>query len=99
MTRSVVALRRARIRGGRVGPRLRIGLSLALSLGWGVLVLVLLPKQLGLPLFVAAQGFPDFAYILLVSAVVALGWGIVRTAWAYTVLRKLRRCEGTAQVA
>lgn len=95
MTRSVVALRRGRVRGG---PRLRIGLSLALSLGWGVLVLVLLPKQLGLPLLVAAQGFPDLAYILLASAVVALGWGIVRTAWAYSVLRKARRSDVPAQV-
>ena len=33
---SVVALRRGRVRGGRVGPRLRIGLSLAMSLAWGL---------------------------------------------------------------
>ena len=95
----VAALRRGRLPRGRFGPRMRIGLLLALSLGWGALVLVLLPKQLGLPLLVAAQGLPDIAYILLVSGVVAVGWGIVRTAWAYMVLRKLRRYEGAAQVA
>src|SRR6266511_2419836 len=30
-----------------------------------------------------AQGLPDIAYVLLVSGVVALGWGILRTMWAY----------------
>jgi CubicO group peptidase (beta-lactamase class C family) len=99
MTRSVASLRRGRIPGGRVGPRLRIGLSLGLNLGWAVLVLVLLPKQLGLPLLVAAEGFPDLAYILVASAVVALGWGIVRAVWAYATLRGVRHTEGTAQVA
>ena len=64
MTRSAVALRRGRVRGGRLGPRLRIGLSLALNLGWALLVLVLVPRQLGLPLRVAAQGLPDIAGIL-----------------------------------
>jgi CubicO group peptidase (beta-lactamase class C family) len=94
-----VALRCGRLPRGRLGSRLRIGLLLALSLGWGVLVLVLLPKQLGLPLLRVAQGLPDIAYILLVSGVAAVCWGIVRTAWAYIVLRNLRRYEGTAQVA
>jgi CubicO group peptidase (beta-lactamase class C family) len=94
-----VALQCGRLPRGRLGSRLRIGLLLALSLGWGVLVLVLLPKQLGLPLLRVAQGLPDIAYILLVSGVAAVCWGIVRTAWAYIVLRKLRRYEGTAQVA
>jgi len=37
------------------------------------------PKQLGLPFFVLAQGLPDPAYILFASALVALGCGIVRT--------------------
>jgi CubicO group peptidase (beta-lactamase class C family) len=99
ITRSVAALRNGRLGAGRVGPRWRIGVALALNLGWAALVLVLVPKQLGLPLLIAAQGFPDLAYILLVSAVVAFGWGIVRTMWAHAVLRKVRRSDGTAQVA
>jgi CubicO group peptidase (beta-lactamase class C family) len=99
ITTSVVALRRGHVQGRRVGPRLRIVLSLAMSLGWGALVLVLLPKQLGLPLLVAAQGFPDLAYILLISAVVALSWGMVRTAWAYAALRKARRSQVAEQAA
>ncbi|HLC28489.1 MAG TPA: hypothetical protein VJL07_03480, partial [Dehalococcoidia bacterium] len=57
-------------------------------LGWGLLILVLVPRQLGLPLLVAAQGFPDFAYILLGSAVVALGWGILKAIWVISMLRR-----------
>ena len=70
-----------------------------LSLGWAVLVLVLVPKQLGLPLLTLAQGLPDLAYLLLVSGAVALVWGIARTAWAYAVLHGARRGEATAQIA
>jgi CubicO group peptidase (beta-lactamase class C family) len=99
IVRSVVALRKGRLATGRVGPWWRIGFSLALSLAWAALVLVLLPKQFGVSLRVAAQGFPDLVYMLIVSAVVALAWAIVKTAWAYVVLRKVRRSEGTAQVA
>jgi CubicO group peptidase (beta-lactamase class C family) len=95
--RSVAALRTGRVPRGRIGPRWRIALSLALSLGWALLVLVLLPKQLGVPLLVVAQPFPDLTYLLIVSAVVALGWGIVRAAWAYSVLRKAARGDVTAQ--
>ena len=99
MTRSVVALQRGRVPGGRLGPRWRIALSLALNLTWALLVLVLVPKQLGLSLTLIAQGLPDLAYLLLASGVAAFGWGIVRTAWAYSVLRRLRRREATPQVA
>ena len=70
-----------------------------LSLGWAVLVLVLVPKQLGLPLLTLAQGLPDLAYLLLASGAVALVWGIVRTVWAYAVLHEALRSEGTAQIA
>jgi hypothetical protein len=96
---SVATLRNGRLHGGRVGPRARIALSLAANLAWATFVLVLIPKQLGLPLLVAAQGFPDLAYLLLVSGLVALVWAFVRTAWAYTVLRTLRHSGGTARVA
>jgi hypothetical protein len=98
IVRSVVALRSGRLAAGRIGAGWRIGFSLALNLAWAAFVLVLVPKQLGLPLLILGQGFPDLAFILVASAVVALGWGIVRTAWAYTVLRKLRRREGTPDV-
>ena len=91
IVRWVVALRRERLPDGRVGPRMRIGLSLAFSLGWAALILILVPKQLGLPLRVVAQGLPDLAYLLLLSGAVALCWGIVRSIWAYATLRRAVR--------
>ena len=94
IVRWVTALRRGHVPRGRLRPRLRIGLALAMSLGWAALVLALVPKQLGLSLFVAAQGLPDLAYVLLLSGLVALCWGIVRTIWAYATLREQPRSHG-----
>ena len=99
IVRSARALRSGHVRAGRLGPRWRVGVSLVLSLGWAFLVLVLVPKQLGLPLLTLAQGMPDLAYLLLVSGAVALVWGIARTAWAYALLHGTRRREATAQIA
>lgn len=87
IARSVVALRRGRIRRGRIGPWWRIGLSLVLSLVWALFVLVLVPKQLGLPLSVMATGFPDLVYLLLASAFLALGWAVVKALLTYAALR------------
>jgi CubicO group peptidase (beta-lactamase class C family) len=87
IAKSVVALRGGRIRRGRIGPWWRIGLSLVMSLLWAVFVLVLVPKQLGLPLSVLATGFPDLVYLLLASALVALGWAVVKAVWTYAALR------------
>jgi CubicO group peptidase (beta-lactamase class C family) len=95
IARSVVALRRGRVRRGRIGPWWRLGLTLVLSLAWALFVLVLVPKQLGLPLSVLATGFPDLVYLLLASALVALGWAVVKAVWTYAVLRG----EQGAQVA
>ena len=97
-TRAIVRSARA-LRNGRPGTRRRIGMSLVLSLGWAVLVLVLVPRQLGLPLLTLAQGLPDLAYLLLVSGVAALLWGIARTALACRVLYGARGSEITAQIA
>jgi CubicO group peptidase (beta-lactamase class C family) len=98
LIRSVDGLRQGRVPRGRVGPRWRIGLALALSLGWALSILVLLPRQMGVPVLVMAQPFPDLTYILVVSAIVALGWGIVRAIWAYSVLRKAGSKEMAANV-
>jgi hypothetical protein len=57
-----------------------------LSLVWALFVLVLVPKQLGLPLSVLATGFPDLVYLLLASAFVALGWAVVKAVWTYAAL-------------
>ena len=91
IVRWVTALRRGRVPRGRLGSRVRVSLLLALSLGWAILTLVLVPKQLlGLPLLVIAQGMPDLAYLLLLSGATALCWGTARTIWAYTTLRRSR---------
>jgi CubicO group peptidase (beta-lactamase class C family) len=95
MIRSAAALRRRRVPSGRFGPRSRAAMALALNLAWAFLVLVLLPKQLGVSLLTLAQGLPDIAYILLASGVVALGWGALRTVWAYFAFRKNGGTERT----
>ena len=97
VVRSVRALRARRVRAGRLGAGWHIGLSLMLSLGWAALVLVLAPRQLGVPLPTLAQGLPDIAYLLLASGVFALVWGIARTACACLVLHGARRSQGAAQ--
>ena len=85
---SAAALRRRRLPPVGSDGRSRTGLALALNLGWALLVLVLLPKQFGVPLLTLAQGLPDLAYVLLASGVVALGWGVSRTVWAYFAFRQ-----------
>jgi hypothetical protein len=94
MIRSASLLRRRRVPIGRFGPKSRTGVALALNLAWGLLVLVLLPKQLGAPLQVLAQGLPDLAYALLASGVVALGWSVGRTVWAYLAFRRKAQPTG-----
>jgi CubicO group peptidase (beta-lactamase class C family) len=96
IAKSVVALRRRRIRRGRIGPWWRIGLLLMLSLVWAMFVLVLVPKQLGLPLSVLASGFPDLVYLLLASALVGLGWTVVKAIWTYAALREERAAQMAA---
>jgi CubicO group peptidase (beta-lactamase class C family) len=88
MTRSAATLRRRQVPAGRFGPKSRTGAALALNLAWALFVLVLVPKQLGLSLLILADGLPDLAYTLLVSGVVALGWGVARTVWAYFAFRR-----------
>lgn len=88
MILSATRLRRRRVPTGRFGPRFRTGAVLACNLAWAMLVLVLLPKQLGAPLSTLAHGLPDLAYALMASGVVALVWSVVRTLWAYFAFRK-----------
>jgi CubicO group peptidase (beta-lactamase class C family) len=96
MIRSAVGLRHRRVPAGRFGPKSRVGLALAQNLAWALLVLVLLPKQFGVPLLTLAQGLPDLVYVLMASGVVALGWGVVRTVWAYFAFRRRGGVELTA---
>ena len=96
IVRSVVALRRGRVRRGRIGPWWRIGFSLVLSVIWALFVFVLVPKQLGLPLPILADGFPDIVYLLIISALVALIWAVVKAVWTYAVLRGQQTAQAAA---
>ncbi len=99
LARWIAALRRGNLPPGHVRPRPRIAIWLAFSLGWAALVLALVPRQLGLSLFVAAQGLPDLMYVLLLSGLVAFCWGIVRTIWAYATLRAAAHSHGDYRTA
>ena len=87
MYRSISRLRRRQLPTGPFLRRTRIALSMFANLGWALLVLILLPKQLGVPLPTLTQGLPDLAYTLLVSGIVALVWAVTRTVWAILTLR------------
>jgi CubicO group peptidase (beta-lactamase class C family) len=87
MFRSISRLRRRQLPTGRFLRRTRIVLSMLANFGWASLVLVLLPKQLGVPLLTLTQGLPDIAYTLLVSGSVALVWAVARTVWALLTIR------------
>jgi heme exporter protein D len=52
-----------------------------------------------LPLSVLDDGFPDFVYLLVASALVALVWAVVKAVWTYAILRSEHRDELVGQVA
>jgi hypothetical protein len=94
MSRSVVVLRRWRTQPGR-RPHGRRGivwhvvLPLVLHLALALLFLVGLPQVL-FQTSLSSRVFlwlPDYGYTLLVGGLLALGWGILRTALAYVALR------------
>ena len=68
----------------------RIGLPLLCNVGWGLFALLGVPALFGVPLSFIRYLAPDFGGTLLVSGVVALGWGVVRTA---VLLWKRRTAE------
>jgi hypothetical protein len=81
-------LQSGRLRGERVRVGRQIVLPLVLNLAWALITLVLLPKMIfGLPLMILATGLPDLGSTLLVSGLIALSWGILRTALAIFILR------------
>jgi hypothetical protein len=81
-------LLRGQLADGRVSVGRNIVLPLILNLAWALITLVVLPKMIfGLPLTVFATGLPDLGYTLLVSGLVALGWGILRTVLVYSASR------------
>jgi CubicO group peptidase (beta-lactamase class C family) len=76
-------LTEASVRLGR-----NIVLPLMLNLLWALITVVVLPKiMFGLPLMILATGLPDLGYTLLLSGLIALAWGILRTALIYSASR------------
>jgi CubicO group peptidase (beta-lactamase class C family) len=81
-------LQSGRLNEGRVRVGWQIVLPLILNLLWALITLLLLPKMIfGLPLTIFATGLPDLGYTLLVSGLLALSWGILRTTLALFALR------------
>jgi hypothetical protein len=65
-----------------------------------LITLLLLPKMIfGLPLTIFATGLPDLGYTVLVSGLLALGWGILRTAFLYSAGRARRKAESVFMVS
>jgi hypothetical protein len=46
-----------------------------------------------------ATGLPDLGYTLLVSGLIALGWGILRTALAYSASRARSKADSSLMVS
>ncbi len=71
----------------RLGVALHVVLPVGANLGWAVAILVLVPWQLGLPWRTLLFIFHDLGSALVLSAVIALAWALVRIALAAAVLR------------
>jgi CubicO group peptidase (beta-lactamase class C family) len=86
MARTATLLRRWHSRPaqrpqGWIAVAVRIGLPLLCNVGWGLFALLGVPGLFGgVPLSFIRYIAPDFGATLVVSGVVALGWGIMRTA-------------------
>jgi CubicO group peptidase (beta-lactamase class C family) len=94
IVRSLVLFRRWRTQPHRRPRRrwvvaLRVGLPLVSNVGWGLFMLIGFP-QLLYPLSATLLLVPDLGYLVVVSGVVTLSWGIVRTVLAYFALRRTR---------
>lgn len=74
-----------------------------LRLGWGVLGPILsnllvallflwgLPQYTGLPVTGIVRLIPDFGAMLMISALLAIGWSVVRTLWVLLTLRMVQQ--------
>jgi CubicO group peptidase (beta-lactamase class C family) len=80
--------------GVRIG--FRLGWPLLISWVWALVVLVGLPRAIRAPLAAVLMGLPDLGYLLLASALVALGWGVARVLWAARVLRRSPDTRGSS---
>ena len=72
---------------GALKVALHLGFPLLVSWIWVLTVLAFLPRTIRAPLSALLTGLPDLGFPLVVSAVVALVWGLTRTGWAISILR------------
>jgi CubicO group peptidase (beta-lactamase class C family) len=82
----------------RVGQQ--IVLPLVLNLVWALITLILLSKVMfGLPLMILATGLPDLGYTLLISGLIAVGWGILRTVLVFSATRARSKANALPMVS
>ena len=89
---SLATLRRWRTQPDRRPCRrwvvgLRVALSSVICLGWGLGLLTIFPA-LAYPLAPTLLIVPDLGYLIVISSVVALVWGIARPPLTYITLRR-----------
>ena len=92
MAWSLATLRRWRTRpdprpGRSRALGLRVGVSSAIHLGWGLGLLLIFPA-LAYPLAPTLLIVPDLGYLIVISSVVALVWGIARPPLTYFTVRR-----------
>jgi hypothetical protein len=98
--RSVRRLQSGHLTESRVRVDRQIVLPLILNLFWALITLIVLPKILfGLPLMILATGLPDLGYTLLVSGLIALGWGILRTVLVYSASRASSKADSALMIS
>ena len=91
--RSVITLRRWRVtpEQRQRGLIRRIALPLGLEAVWALLLLIGFPQVSNQSLSFLMLFIPDLGYTLVVSAILVLGWGILRTALAFFLLWDAKR--------
>ncbi len=94
MARTALQLRRWRRQRG-VRPydstklMLRLGLAVLCNLAWGLAALVGVPALFQAPLSHITYMAPDFGYMMQISGVMALAWGVARTVLLWWRLRTI----------
>jgi hypothetical protein len=83
----------------RWGTALHVVLPPAVSLGWAFAILVLVPWQLGLPWPALLFIFHDLGWALVLSAVIALAWAVVRIALAGAAALRRTSAQDTEKTA
>jgi hypothetical protein len=89
IARSARRLRRGRMEQrphGAIRVLLSLSFTLALSLLWALVVLVVLPSKVQAPLPALLMGLPDLGYLLVGSVALGLAWSVARVVWSSFIL-------------